>query len=437
MKNIVLLSLVTLFSLQNIHAAKKDLYVGFYGAAGWGQNYLESSASDTLKASNMIWIRETEDEYCGGKQDCATWAIHTIQVLKYVRDNYPQTKAMIDVSPIFFNPHTHKLYTNYSFRWHAYLRNITNAGNFNNQFGAFYTLDEAYSNGEGAGINISDMKSQLENVSKTVKSSFPNLPISISYSVRTLYKALHIYPIPSGYDWIGVNCYESWDNCQGKGSMDEILSYLEKNLSSSQKMILFPETAFITSESYPSNNRDQNELLLRTKKYYVWAQQHPKVVGVFPYLWQSFGNMHETVTGLSGLSETTQEAVTNLNNKLLTNTPILTKPVILAKPSGLHPQIVQAGRGCDDNNCIWMVVKNIEKDYRIDIRKSTSTSHKVDWYYHQSKIQRNYSNSKGQSVITFRITEESAINELNNSGLKLWLVNPTSKKWSTLPTFIH
>ncbi|MFB2828955.1 hypothetical protein ACE1BS_04885 [Aeromonas jandaei] len=404
-----LLSLLLLLPLSTLTYA--NLNIGYYGLNGWG----EDNTNDVSDHTNIFWVRENDNLD-------ATKALKTIHVLSDILNNHPGKKAVIDVSPVFFNMQTFRLYDDYQNRWDTYIKNIDQSGSdFNTIFGAFYTLDEAYSNGASKGISIEEMTLQLEIVSELVKLSFPDIPLAISYSVGLVPPSV---PIPNNYDWIGVDCYGNWNNCpdnnpsiQGK-SISEWLSHLKSNINKNQKIILFADAMLNASDISP---KAQQALTNRVKNYFAWAQNNPNVTAaIFPFIWQDV--LPELIIGTKNL-DIFKGDMTKLSRMYLN------KQVILPSPQNTSPIIINAGTGCSDNNCIWLLSSNIEDDFRVDIRKTTNTSNNVDWYYRQNRMATSLMED-GTYSITFRITEEDALSELSSNGLRVFLVNPKSGRFT-------
>ena len=103
----------------------------------------------------------------------------------------------------------------------------------------------------------------------------------------------------------------------------------------------------------------------------------------------------------------------------------------LPKSAGLKPDVLSYGRGCSDNNCIWMEVEKIEADFKIDLRNQESSQL---WTLPQEKISV-YKQPTGKYLISFRVSEIDALYELNSKGLNVWLVNEGSLTW-TPPQFV-
>lgn len=107
--------------------------------------------------------------------------------------------------------------------------------------------------------------------------------------------------------------------------------------------------------------------------------------------------------------------------------PTVTNNGVLPTPALRTPQVIAYGRGCDDNLCLWFIAKNIESDFRVDIRKSDTTD-KIDWVYQQDKLFVS-ARPDGSFAVTLRISEPEAQQALQANKLKYWIVNPTSLKW--------
>lgn len=426
---VVVSSLLIVF--QNFIAIKtvsnRSMYIGYYGLNGWGA----SQTNEVIEYTNLIWIREFDDNLSFS----AVSAEQSIKIMREMKSKYPSAKAIIDISPVFFDPKNFALYGNYKSRWNSYVQNLAKE-NFNNQYGAFYILDEAYANGLGKGIPAHIMKSQLETVIATVKASFPQIPTAFSYTTNTL--NFDLYPLPSGVDWVGVDCYGNWSKCGGANgrSMSEYFKYIESKLLPNQYVLLFPESSLLPL--YPEfGANDVNTLIKRMKNYFSWAQTHPKVIAVVPFLFQDAPV--ERIVGAKnigpimyyGKSTTVPDQISVFSKSLMSNVPIL--------PDSFGPQsvpvealtVISYGRGCSDNNCVWIVVRGLESDFRIDARKVQGGSSAVDWYFRQNQNDMSVTvNKDGNYVVSFRISDPTAKQLLNSTGLNFWVVNPSSSRWT-------
>jgi len=91
------------------------------------------------------------------------------------------------------------------------------------------------------------------------------------------------------------------------------------------------------------------------------------------------------------------------------------------------PIIFNAGAGCDDNNCIWIVGNNFEENAYVDIRTTTGETI-IGTYRGANRVQ--YVDDRGRDVITLRLSSDLEKNEFANRGLRIWVVNPVARKWA-------
>lgn len=237
---------------------------GYYGITGWGQDYF----SEVKNHSNTIWIApEIGDPIT---------AVETIRSLEKIYLD-SGTMAVIDVERIFFDNQL-RLRPDAVQRWSSYVKNLKP---YFHKILSIYPMDEPYGWGMGVGLKYEDMQKQMESVADIIKkSSFRNIPLSISFTTRTTH-----LPIPKGYDWVGIDCYGDWDNCDGK-SIVQHNQILKDKMLSNQKIILFAD-AGLRSVNMKFSDVEERKLLDRLAKYFEYAQSDTQVVGVFAFIWQS------------------------------------------------------------------------------------------------------------------------------------------------------
>lgn len=275
------------FSLMNnnsaLNLASRKNNFGFYGIVGWGANYY----NDVKSFSNTIWIAKEAGD--------AIKASETLKVLKVIEAD-TERLAIIDVQDVFFTDRL-ILRTDYEQRWLKYQQNIIP---FKNKILSFY-FDEPYGWGQGFGVSFQTMQLQLEKVAELIKSTnLYEIPISISFTINTTN-----LPIPRGIDWVGVDCYGSWDQCEGK-SIPEHMDVLKSKLNSNQRLILFADSALRNSQ-LKVTDQEQKRLLETFKKYFEYAQSEPLVVGVFAFIWQTIPEQY--IVGLKDLKITQTEII--------------------------------------------------------------------------------------------------------------------------------
>ncbi|MCK8519970.1 hypothetical protein M0D21_00205 [Aquimarina sp. D1M17] len=91
------------------------------------------------------------------------------------------------------------------------------------------------------------------------------------------------------------------------------------------------------------------------------------------------------------------------------------------------PRIINAGAGCDDNYCIWIVGENFEPDAYIDIR--TTTGETIIGTYRGADRQINIS-PNGDDTMSIRLRTDLERSEFASRGLRIWVVNPEARKWA-------
>ena len=274
--------------IQALNYELRNLNFGFYGSVGWGDSY-----SDQVKPfTNTVWIaREPGNPLV---------AEFTMRELKKIASD-SRYKAIIDVELVFFDGN-YNLHADYVDRWNQYSNLILP---YQKSILSFYIMDEAYMNGARLGVSYSDMQKRIEKITKVIKSSqFASIPLSLSYTTATTH-----LPIPDGVDWVGVDCYGSWENCDGK-SMVQHNSILKAKFKDNHRLILFVDSMLkLSSRGQPTTAIQENDLILRMNKYFDYAKSESKVIGVISFIWQDI-NTNEYLKGLSSLPRAKEELIT-------------------------------------------------------------------------------------------------------------------------------
>jgi len=91
-----------------------------------------------------------------------------------------------------------------------------------------------------------------------------------------------------------------------------------------------------------------------------------------------------------------------------------------------NPQAVSAG--CPDNYGITVRGTNFAPDSYIEVREAGSYGTVIDSFITSDQLTR--STERGQNVLRFTVTNEATRQTLNNSGLWLWVVNPSAGTWN-------
>jgi hypothetical protein len=90
------------------------------------------------------------------------------------------------------------------------------------------------------------------------------------------------------------------------------------------------------------------------------------------------------------------------------------------------PTVVNAGPGCSDDTCIWIIGYDFAVDSYVDIRAFDGGSI-IDSYRGTDIV--HYKTPDGQDVITLRLRDPVEIS-LFTDGLWISVVNPDVRTWS-------
>ena len=106
------------------------------------------------------------------------------------------------------------------------------------------------------------------------------------------------------------------------------------------------------------------------------------------------------------------------------------EPIVVGGSNQTHseaqPEIKNAGTGCDQGECIWIVGDHFNSDSHVDIR-SMNGSAVLASYLNEDRILRL---GNGEDSITFRLKTAEERRLLKQEGLRIWVVNPSAGTWS-------
>jgi hypothetical protein len=201
--------------------------------------------------------------------------------------------AVLDVFFVFFND-DYTLRSDYQTNWNSYADSIQP---YVDNIVAFCPMDEPFWNGRNR--SRADLQRDLETVIRTMKQRFPGKPAATIFAYPTVLDTNN-FVIPTGYDWVGFDCYPqaagSFDNCAGQ-PISWYVNTIKSRLNSNQRMIMVPEGVYFGTD-YSSALALQPELVNRADRYYALAQADPVFIGMFTFIYQSqqseIGNWYGT-----------------------------------------------------------------------------------------------------------------------------------------------
>jgi hypothetical protein len=223
-------------------------------------------------------------------------------------------KAIIYPYNTFFDTNF-RLRSDYQIRWNALAAQIKPYVD-NKTVIAINPLDEPMWNASQNGISSSDMKSAMESINTSIKQTFPGMTTVMIEAYSMVNPSMIT---PTGYDWIGFDCYGSWDYCNGH-SISEYASIIKSKLSSNQRLILLPDAIY---HGLAPSVSDQNLIASRAEQYYQLAVSQG-AVAFMPFYYISFDANHTVAKDMPIVKSKYEELGRRILGLAPTITPTLT-----------------------------------------------------------------------------------------------------------------
>jgi hypothetical protein len=167
---------------------------------------------------------------------------------------------------------------------------------------AFYPKDEPYSVGPPATV-----LGRLEQVGTRLHALCPTTPIAVSIASTQVDLFTSLNLIPKSFNWVDVHGYGDWITNAGEGkSIPWALSVVKAHLYPGQALFLIPRGTveyncglgdLTCAHRVAPSAADIALLLTEQQNYYQLALSEPLVVGIFPFLYQSFQTSYATTGG--------------------------------------------------------------------------------------------------------------------------------------------
>jgi hypothetical protein len=157
-----------------------------------------------------------------------------------------------------------------------------------------YPIDEPFLHASRNDTTSRDqMRDDLERINAEIGQLFPGTPIGVILNHREIFR--DDLAIPDSFDWIGMDCYHSLWDCEGK-PITAFYSRMLANMSPHQMLMAVPETWVRHDaierrlfESETAWERRQQRLVRnlrkRLKHHYEIALSEPRFVAFIPFLW--------------------------------------------------------------------------------------------------------------------------------------------------------
>lgn len=151
----------------------------------------------------------------------------------------------------------------------------------------FYPADEPFWTAQNFNVSQAQVKLWLETVNSTIKADFPDLPIVLVEAYPMINASLQI---PSGYDWIGMDCYGSFDYCgddiYGYRSIPQYYATLKQKITASQRLVLVGD-AYLAMPLAQVTPSDETALAQRATSFVGYVRSDLSFVGLLGFLYDS------------------------------------------------------------------------------------------------------------------------------------------------------
>ena len=248
-------------------------YVGFYASAMQHWNYTEELAPFT----NLTWIALYRED-----------AI--VERLQQARD--AGVKAVLAVQPHVFDD-TFRLRDDYAYELGTLQARLEEEGLLD-VVAMIYPIDEPFLHASRNNTTTRDqMRADLALVNAEIAALFPGTPIGVILNHREIFRDDLV--IPESFDWIGMDCYHSLWDCEGR-PITAFYSQMLANMAPHQMLMAVPETwvryddmerrLFENDEALERRQqRMVRNLNKRLKHHYEIALSEPRFVAFIPFLW--------------------------------------------------------------------------------------------------------------------------------------------------------
>ncbi|WP_445359221.1 hypothetical protein [Microbulbifer sp. ANSA005] len=219
---------------------------------------------------------------------------YDIDIMKEARSH--GLKLWIQLAPIFFDGYpTYRKREDYLERWERAKRQLEP---FSDIIMAFDPLDEPFYRSKLSNITL---KLYLEEIAQLVKDSFPKAKRAITFMNETVRKSRFEEMVPKKYNLFAVNYYV------GVSFQNKIVEKLMTRTSHLDVNYYLIPRAFKTSNR-AFGSITEPQLISQARQAYDFAIGNPKVIAIYPFVWESmFGDGEEYYLGVDNLNRIQEE----------------------------------------------------------------------------------------------------------------------------------
>lgn len=210
-----------------------------------------------------------------------------------------QVDIIIVVQELFFDINGH-LKSDYASSWKK-IRRILKP--FHKKIKGFYLMDEPYWNvevnirkGNKEYVTAEEMTHNLTTVGNLLHSTMPSVPL-IFIEAYTMINENMI--IPDVFDWVGMDCYTGFDNCEGK-SIPEYYRII-RNVQPGKKLVVMP-SGIILKKAEDIQLEDKLKLKNIHTQFMNWVATQPDVILSLSFIYR-YEQSIEVFTGANKICE--------------------------------------------------------------------------------------------------------------------------------------
>ncbi|WP_444892420.1 hypothetical protein ACJJIE_16855 [Microbulbifer sp. TRSA001] len=216
-----------------------------------------------------------------------------IDIMKVARSH--GLKIWVQIAPIFFDGYpTYRKRADYLERWELARKRLEP---FSDIIIAFDPLDEPFHRSK---LNNQTLKLYLEEIAQLVKESFPKAKRAITFMNETVRKSNFKKIIPKKYNLFAVNYYV------GESFQQQLVEKLMVKTSHLDvKYYLIPRAFKTSNRGFGSISESQ--LISQAKQAYDFAIANPKVIAIYPFVWESIFGKDDYYLGVDNLERVQEE----------------------------------------------------------------------------------------------------------------------------------
>jgi len=208
--------------------------------------------------------------------------------------------VIVIVQELLFDPSTGHINDNYKSLWKKMRLTLYP---YQWMIKGFYLYDEPFWNvevnvrkGNSSYVSEQEMYDNLSLVGKLIHKSYSRIPLIYVEAYTMISPRLRI---PEVFDWIGMDCYTGFDNCEGQS----IPSYyaILKQLQPGKKMVVLPPS-MIFKKPQDITNEDRLKVKNIYKQYMSWLQTEKDIILSLSFIYR-YDQTTEVFTGAQKICE--------------------------------------------------------------------------------------------------------------------------------------